>query len=166
MDAQLAELKALLKLAVRHHYAKLVASVSDIYGYSLYTSDGVHSIGPVANRVSAICVHPSDSLYNYYRFGAVEWSEWDDFGFFDGVNAIVSSLHDDESIDFVVKRDGMLNALLGVLSELEAEGLFGPRTFDRFVVICVADSDMPIMLESARLLNSPDAFAAYCSEFG
>jgi antitoxin component HigA of HigAB toxin-antitoxin module len=84
----------------------------------------------------------------YYRLLAVEWSEWDDFGLFATVNEIVSQLHDDESSDFAAKREGILQICLKVLRDLEHEGLFGPRTDQRFLAICLSDSDDEIMMES------------------
>lgn len=105
-------------------------------------------------------------MYNYYRYGAVEWSEWDDFGLFDSVNAIVAELLEDDSIEFADKRQAILRQALEALCELETGGLFGPRSVDRFVVLCIADSSDEIMLESAKRLNSEAVSQAYAEEFG
>ena len=77
-----------LKNAIRCHYNELITrcGVDTIYGYAILTDDCVSSIGPVANKERLIKVNKSDPLYNYYRYGAVEWSEWDDFGMFDEAN--------------------------------------------------------------------------------
>lgn len=165
MDETLAKLRTELTNAITLHYQQLTASVPDIYGYSLFTEDGISSFGPVANRESAIKVAPDDEMYNYYRYLAVEWSEWDDFGLFAGVNAIVDEIHADDSVAFGDKREAVLRLCLDVLRELDSNGLFGARTDDRFVVICLSDSDEEIMMESAELLNTPNAFAAYADEF-
>lgn len=161
----LERLKTELKNAIRSHYKQLTESVPDVYGYSLFTSDGVHSLGPVANRTSAIKVGTSDRMYNYYRYLAVEWSEWDDFGLFGVVNGIVSEIHADESVEFSERREAILRVSLEAMCELESEGVFGPRTSDRFVVICLADSSEPTMMKSAKLLNTPEVFEAYASQF-
>jgi hypothetical protein len=159
------QLKLELKNAITRHYHKLTTEIPDVYGYSLYTVDDVPSVGPVANRESALTVDPSDDMYNYHRYLAVEWSEWNDFGLFDAFNKIVSGLHADESIAFELKREMILRVCLEVLCELEAEGVFGPRTDSRFLVICVADSDEKIMMESAKKLNTTVAFEAYATQF-
>ena len=165
MQEALSRLKAELKAALTAHYRILTDTVPDIYGYSLFTEDGVSSLGAVANRRSALTLDPSDDMYNYYRYLAVEWSEWDDFGLFDSVNPIVNELHEDKTVDFPMKRAAILRLCLDVMCELDTAGLFGPRTDERFVVICLSDSDDQIMMESAKLLNTPKAFEAYSGEF-
>jgi hypothetical protein len=165
MEEALAKLKAALKTAITEHYKKLTSEVSDIYGYALFTEDDVSSFGPVANRESALTVDPSDTMYNTYRYLAVEWSDWDGFGLFDGVNTIVNELHEDESIDFGEKREAILRVCLEAMCELETDGLFGPRTDKRFLVICLSDSDDEIMMESAKRLNTPAVFEAYAGQF-
>jgi len=83
-----------LKNAIRCHYNELLTrcGVDTIYGYSILTDDCVNSIGPVANEERLIKVNKSDPLYNYYRYGAVEWSEWDDFGMFDEVKKLLRNI--------------------------------------------------------------------------
>ncbi|MCM2369478.1 DUF4303 domain-containing protein [Aporhodopirellula aestuarii] len=166
MVEQLAKLKAELKTAIAAHYKQLKDSFNDVYGYAVYTDDGVSSISAVANRTSAISADPSDRMYNYYRYGAVEWSEQDDFGLFDAVNDIVGQIQDIDSVEFADKRNAMLRAAMEVMCELDAEGVFGPKSDERFVAVCVTDSDEPIMLESVERLNTPAVFEAYRSEFG
>ncbi len=166
MVEELAKLKAELKAALAAHYKQLNGSSDDVYGYAVFTDDGVSSLHAVANRTSAISVDPSDRMYNYYRYGAVEWSEWDDFGLFDAVNAVVGQIHDIDSVEFADKREAMLRTAIDVLCELDAESVFGPKSDERFVAVCVADSGEPIMLESVERLNTPAVLEAYCAEFG
>lgn len=183
MDSPHLQLKEEIKKAVTAHYKQLTRTIPDIYGYSLYTEDGVSSLGPVANRASALKVGSGDKMYNYYRYGAVEWSEWDDFGLFDRVNSLVSELLNDEGelphteqfdptaelqrhFEFAEKRKAVLWTALEALCELEAGGLFGPRSAERFVVLCLSDSSHEVMLESAKRLNDDDVYQAYAEEFG
>ncbi|MBJ7987694.1 DUF4303 domain-containing protein [Bacillus cereus] len=156
-----------LKNAIRCHYNELITrcGVDTIYGYSILTDDCVSSIGPVANKERLIKVNKSDPLYNYYRYGAVEWSEWDDFGMFDEVNKIIKKYHETVEDDFNMGVNTLLKESLNVLMELESEGLFGDRNDNRFIVICVADSSNEIMIESARLLNTLKIYEEYASEF-
>ncbi|EEL19926.1 hypothetical protein bcere0017_52970 [Bacillus cereus Rock1-3] len=163
----LESLYAELKNAIRCHYNELITrcGVDTIYGYSILTDDDVDSIGPVANKERLIKVDKSDPLYNYYRYGAVEWSEWDDFGMFDEVNKIIKKYHETVKDDFNMRVNTLLRELLNVLMELESEGLFGDKNDNRFIVICVTDSSNDIMIESARLLNTLKIYEAYASEF-
>ena len=156
-----------LKHAVKSHYSELMKKCGpdSIYGYALFTDDGVSSLGPVANKESMIQVGTSDPLYNYYRYGAVEWGEWDDFGLFDDVNKIIKQYHETVQDDFKIRVDTLMKELLSVLVELESEGCFGEKNDRRFIVICAADSSNETMLESARLLNTAKVFDEYASEF-
>lgn len=162
------ELQLALSSATEQHYRLLrqTHGADELYGYSLYTDDGLSSIFPVANTRSAISVGAADPMYNYYRYGPHEWSLWEDHGLFDGANAIVKAIHADPSLDFHSRRDGMLQAAFSALKELEATGLFGPRTPARFLALWIADSADPIMVEAAKALNSQDVFDDFCSEYG
>ena len=156
-----------LKNAIRCHYNELLTrcGVDTIYGYSILTDDCVNSIGPVANEERLIKVNKSDPLYNYYRYGSVEWSEWDDFGMFDEVKKIIKKYHNIVEDDFNIRVNTLLKETLNVLMELESEGLFGDGDDNRFIVICVTDSSNEIMIESARLLNTLKTYEEYASEF-
>ncbi|GAA5507733.1 DUF4303 domain-containing protein [Novipirellula caenicola] len=161
MPDLLSQFKTALKAATASHYKRLVANVADLYGYSLFSDDGLSSIGPVANRESALKKPKSDPMYNYYRYLAVEWSDWNDFGMFDDVNAILKKIHEESPTEL----ERVLPTCLDVLAELDDEGVFGQRTDDRFIVICLSDSDNVIMMESAKRLNTETAFAEYAGEF-
>ncbi|EMY4797539.1 DUF4303 domain-containing protein [Bacillus paranthracis] len=156
-----------LKNAIRCHYNELITrcGVDTIYGYSILTDDGVNSIGPVANKERLIKVDKSDPLYHYYRYGAVEWSEWDDFGMFEEVNKIIKEYHETVKDDFSMRVNTLLKELLNVFIELESEGLFEDRNNNRFLVICVTDSSNEVMIESAQLLNTLKVYEEYASEF-
>lgn len=153
--------KKALKAAIASHYKRLVAEVADIYGYSLFTDDGLSGLGPVANRESALKKQTTEPKYNYYRYLAVAWSEWNDFGMFADVNALLRRMHDEAPAELGC----VLPTCLDVLIELEAEGVFGARMDSRFIVICLCDSDDEIMMESAKRLNTEHAFTAYAGEF-
>ncbi|WP_166243156.1 DUF4303 domain-containing protein [Paenibacillus turpanensis] len=168
MNIQLIEnLHTELKNAVSSHYKELLSRCGDetIYGYSLFTDDCVTSMGPVANKERSIKVNKSDPLYNYYRYGAVEWDEWDDFGLFDEVNNMIKKYHETVKDSFDNRVNTLLKESLNVLMELEAEGLFGNKNDNRFIVICVSDSSNEIMTESARKLNTLKVYEQYASEF-
>jgi hypothetical protein len=165
MDSKFQKLVTALRDAVRKHYVRLVASSpsEQYYGYCLYTSDDVSSIGPVANRESALQVDPNDVTYNYYRFGPQEWSDWDDFGLFEDANRILKSLYED--MEFENFRSGSLQAALQALMELEAEGLFGPRSESRYVTLWLSESSDPIMSRAVKALNNGRVYKRYASEY-
>lgn len=168
MKTQLRErLHVELKNAIRSHYKELIMRSGDdnIYGYALYTDDCVSSIGPVANKERLITATKLDPLYTYYRYGAVEWSEWDDFGMFNEVNNIIKNYHEIIEDDFNLRVETLLKDSLHVLIQLESEGLFGQKNDNRFISICVSDSSNEIMIESVRELNTLKVYNEYVSEF-
>jgi hypothetical protein len=161
------DLQRSLRSAVEQHFRLLCERYSpeQLYGYSLYTDDNVSSIGPVANTVDGI---PSGGIVadqNYYRFGPHEWTLFDDFELFSSANEIVKAIHEDKSRNFSEKRTGMLNAAFLALKELDSDGLFGPRSSGRYIVLWVVDSDEPLMAVSAAALNSSEVFHAFCSAY-
>lgn len=160
-------LKSALRSATEQHYRLLrqTYSAEELYGYSLYTDDDLCNIGPVANTESQIPVAATDEMYSYYRYGPHEWALWEDHGLFADVNKMVNAIHDDRSIDFSARCEGMLQAAFAALTEAEADGLFGPRTPSRFVALWISDSANPIMAESAKALNSQQVFDAFSTEY-
>ena len=161
MAHDFATLMTLLLSATREHYQRYreMHPGEDYYGYSLYTDDDVSSIGPVATVGSSVTTQPSKQLDAACRFGPHEWHHFDDFGLFDEVNKLLKLLYD--SFEFSLYRKQSLEAAFQTLRQLEAEGLFGPRSNNRFVVLWVVDSCDPIMEEAAAALNSPAIFEAY-----
>ena len=165
MTGEFAKLKALLASATREHYQRYRAlhPGEEYYGYSLFTDDTVSSIGPAATVGSALKPSRSNLQDAYYRYGAHEWNDFDDFGLFAEANKRLKALHG--MLEYPLFRQQSLEAALQALQELEADGLFGPRSDDRFVALWVVDSNDPITDRSAKELNSPAVFAAYSSEY-
>lgn len=161
------ELKTALRSATAKHFEVLKARFEsyDLYGYSLYTDDDLCSIGPVANTADKIPVSEQDPTYNYYRYGPHEWALFDDYGLFDSANKIIKDIHENSGLTFDARRDGMLQAALQVLSEMEVDGFFGPRTPSRYIVLWLSDSSDPIMSASVKALNDPAVFSAYKIEY-
>ncbi|WP_299973852.1 DUF4303 domain-containing protein [uncultured Pseudoteredinibacter sp.] len=154
-----------LKKAIANHYARVRELYDDLYGYTLYTDGSLCSIGPVCNRESDITVPESDEMYPYYKYSAVGWSNFEDFGIFDGVNSRLAKIMDCDHPEWIERRQEVLEACLCTLSELDKSNLFEPKDSGRFIAICIADSDDPIMKKSAKLLNSSSVYEAYAKEF-
>lgn len=163
----LTELKNELKEAVSRHYKLLAEKFpeEDFYGYSLYTDGDVSSIGPVANRTSALTVEKTDPTYIYYRYSPDEWSNWDDFGLFEQVNKIIRQYYEEMKNKFVKYKKDILGQALQALLELEAEGLFGSKNDNRFIVIWLSDDHNEIINTSAKKLNTRKVYEEYASEF-
>lgn len=168
------DFKIQLKKSITSHYQALKSEFEGekFYGYSLYTSDDATSISPVANTLSEIEGKKSDSNYIYYKYGVDEWSNWEDFKMFEEVNAIITKYYDDMEEDYDEMdekydelKQGIFNASLQVMKELEQEGLFGPKTDGRFLVIWVSDSDDEIINISAKQLNTKKVYQEFASEF-
>ena len=162
---KMVEFKQELKRAIESHYAKVRESFNDLYGYTLYTDDSLCSIGPVCNRESDITVPATDEMYRYYKYIAVEWANFDDFGIFDGVNSLLANIMDCDHPEWEERRQEVLEICLNTLFELDKNNLFGSKDSGRFIAICIADSNDPIMDRSAKLLNQSSVYEAYAKEF-
>lgn len=163
----LQNLKNEFKKSIKQHFRTLSEKYpeEDFYGYSLYTSDDVSSIGPVANRVSSLKVDEFDPMYNYYRYSPDEWCDWDDFGMFQLVNEIIAEYYSKLNDNFEQFVQDILEQALQSLYELQSEGLFGVKHDNRFLVVWVSDSGNEIMNTSAKLLNTEKTFKEYALEF-
>jgi hypothetical protein len=162
----LAPFKSSLKSAVRSHFAALARTLGDdrCCGYSLYTSDDLPGVGPVANRSSALEEKADDEDYSYFRFSPDEWSEWEDRDLFREVNALIRGYAErDDYIDLVAPK--LLATCSDVLAELKAEGLFAAGARDLFLIVWVSDSSDQIVESSARRLNDAKTYQAFAEEF-
>ena len=161
----LENLKKELKEAVSKHYEYLKKSFTEetLYGYSLYTSEDVPDLYPVANKLSAIEVDKADAEYCYYRYCPNEWSDWDDFGMFSEVNEIITELYQEMNDDFLGYKKGVLRQAMQALLELESEGLFGEKNDERFLIVFLSDSANDIMNISAKELNTSNVYEEFTS---
>ncbi|MCB2355746.1 DUF4303 domain-containing protein [Clostridium estertheticum] len=156
-----------LKIAITNHYRALNERFKEetFYGYALYTSEDVFSIGPVANRNNNITVEIDNDMYNYYRYSPDEWSDWDDFEMFDVVNKIIGELYSKPNAIFKQIKKEILSESLKAMDELDENGIFGIKNDNRFLIIWISDSDSEIMSASAKKLNTIKVYQEYVSEF-
>lgn len=160
------ELRSELMSAVTRHYTELTTRFDDIYGYSLFSEDGISSVSPVSNRTSTITQSDLASP-TYFRVHAAEWSQWDDFGMFATVNQLLKehmSVDYEVVDDFAERRASALALFLDVLVELERDGLFGERDDSRIVMVYLSDSGDTITDDSVKALNSAAVAAEYATE--
>lgn len=155
-----------LKKAVLLHYQTLKEKYPEenFYGYSLYSSEDVDDIFPVANKLSSINVEQNNHDYTYYKYCPNEWSEWESYGAFDHVNLLMKGLQEEIS-DFIIFKTIVLLRAKKILNELDSEGLLGKKSDERFLVVFLSDSKNDIILQSAKELNTPKVYKAFRSLF-
>jgi len=157
--------KVLLEDAIKTHYEKLTSEFDDIYGYVLYTSDCRMSIGPVSNRESVIKAKEGSEDYDYYRYGANEWSMFEDYKLFDEVNDYLSKCYDESKENFEDYVEKFDEYGMQVLLNLAASGLFGEKNDSRFLCFFFVDSHNSITIDSSLLLNTKLTHEKFASEF-
>jgi hypothetical protein len=151
----------------------------DVYGYSIYTCNGLPHFGPVLNTTKKLEENDSDP---YYEYCPDEWSDWDDFHCLDKPKAILESLHCnfDESMERFedIYEDGgfpinvevedywkmnverIFHAVLRTLLDLKEEGVFDwLSNSHRLILIWFSDSsewEFSMSKKSIETLNSSE----------
>jgi hypothetical protein len=165
-----ATLSAAIVSDIKRHVASLRQSGCEFYGYAILPPDYYTAFDPTTlvvafNRESDI--DTSKRGEPYYRYCVDEWQNYVHEGF-DAVNGKLKGLlaanrhSTDDSIDdaFV---NSVYEAVLDALLTLRNE-----NTFDDvpFVVVWLSDSGDDILNRSAKLLNSPEIYSEFATEFG
>ncbi|WP_426161419.1 DUF4303 domain-containing protein [Pseudoduganella sp. R-34] len=182
VNSLLAEIQPALIAAVvedvKTHLTRLAATGREIYGYALLPGEfyDIHSVVVATNSEGEIEIPCSDDLYRYYRYSVDEWRNYDQKEFAK-TNAILlvanerfKALYTREDGSYqmdeceVAFANGVLDALVDGLDAAKKAGEFGSR--EKFLVVWIADSDVPIMSESSRRLNSAAVAADFSAEFG
>lgn len=159
------KLSVLLEEALVEHWKYSVRKQDDIYGYVLYTTDDLSSIFPVYNRESDLKHDKNDTSYNYYRYFAVEWKNFDETDIFDSINKLVhETLESKDDDQWSQARENILELALNALKKVEGDGLFGERRDGKYIGICIADSSDKIMELSSSALNTPVTHALFMAE--
>jgi len=161
------KLTALIEEALVEHWNLSVQKYDDIYGYVLYTTGDLSSIFPVYNRETDLKRDKNDASYNYYRYVAVEWQNFDETNIFETTNKSIQKILESSNDDqWGQARDNILEVALTAIKNAENSGLFGERRDGKFIGICIADSDDKIMEASSIALNTPTTHALYMAETG
>ncbi|GJJ00095.1 hypothetical protein RugamoR64_06330 [Duganella rhizosphaerae] len=182
VNSLLEEIQPALVAAVTHdiekHVARLAAIGREFYGYALLLGEShdMRGVVVVTNSESDIKVPVSDNLYRYHRFSVDEWTSWerDEFGNTNSVlveaNKLFQSQHSREHDSFLMDEcevafvGGLLESLVNGLEAAKKAGAFGDT--EKFLVVWISDSNVPIMSESAKRLNSATVAAEFTEEFG
>ena len=96
------KLTALIEEALVEHWNLSVQKYDDIYGYVLYTTGDLSSIFPVYNRETDLKRDKNDASYNYYRYVAVEWQNFDETNIFETTNKSIQ-----KNITLIVGQDNL-----------------------------------------------------------
>ena len=164
---------------LRRHVGTLARDKVDFYGYAILaedygtiTYDDPPSIVVAYNCESNIAEANADSAY--YRFSPDEWENYVHTGF-DKTNLAIRTVYEEFLAEFYKDPDDQIcnnnrgaffdrahRAYLEALKQSRAERIFPSNVF---LVIWISDSSYKIMDESALVLNSPDVYTLYSSEF-
>ena len=162
---------------IRQHVETLRANGDSFYGYAVlpgdYCTQPDHASIVVAfNRESDLNSENAQDIY--YRYSVDEWQNYIHDGF-DATNSLLRTLFgefkqlhvgdpgslqlDDYELAYI---DKINNAILDALKTLRSNGTFEIETY---IIIWFSDADYDIINDSARILNTPEIFEAFSSEF-
>ncbi|MBE9119771.1 DUF4303 domain-containing protein [Tychonema sp. LEGE 07199] len=171
------ELVDAIKSEIHEHIAKLHARGDQFYGYAILPGEfyQIHDLVVAFNRESDIA--PENVADSYYRYSVDEWSNYEHSEFpkssaiIDLCNAKFKELHlndnpDDYAMDDweIAHATKLLAAILTAMNELRHDSLIGGD--ESFAVIWIPDSDLDIMKQSAKTLNSSGVYETFIKEFG
>lgn len=149
-----------LKKAILEHIKIFRTKNPDkkVYGYSLYTCNGVPHLNPVLNEIKDI---ENKDLYDKYC--PDEWHIWDDYSCFIEVQKILDSLHktfetceesfeniyenNDASINFESEKywnihcHKIVDVMVQAIKELDDEGNFDWLGEEKLLLIWFSDPD-------------------------
>jgi hypothetical protein len=152
------------------------------YAFALYTDDGAQTVVPAANSEEGfarkLALSGADETeYPHYRWSTGEWL-YDAVGdeHFRGISdrlnapgAAPSEEEDPSGEAFGAFKQGLLDAMTGALSDLEARGFFGKGAVREQVTLfaSISDSDDAEEAEnaSARRLNPAPVLAAFLERY-
>lgn len=165
-----ASLRAAIVTDIQRHVAELRQSEVEFYGYAVLPPDYSTAFDPTTVAVAYNCdsdIDASNRGQSYYRYSVDEWSNYVHDGF-DTVNSELKSLlaanrasADDPIDDAFV--ESIYQSVLDAMLTLRSDGTFHDVPY---LIIWLADSGEDILNRSAKLLNSPEIFADYATEFG
>ena len=161
----LTKLQNELRNAIASHYADLTREFDDVCGYAICAPPTFEHVFPAYQLKSELRDRSADSL----GVAAYFPPEWNSFGtiFFDErVNSLVTEISNrfwgDESLDPKVVYEEILKVMVG----LERDGVFGPRSNDRFLSIWDIGGDESMIIATSEELNSADVHSRVLTAFG
>ncbi len=159
----IAEFKKSLLDEVKSTYGDLAQQFDDICGFGVFAPPYIESVFPAYQRSSEL-EGKSDQAQD--KYWPPEWSSFGVLKFGSDFQKLVQQVSERRSIHFddpgALDADPVFEAILDVLVQLESEGLFGPRTADRYVTMWDVGNDDEWILKSSERLNSAEVHnAAY-----
>ena len=165
-----ARLQTAIVADIKRHVASLRQSSVEFYGYAVLPPDYYTAFDPTTLAVAFNCesdIDATNSDETYYRYSVDEWQNYVHDGF-DTVNRELKSLlkgarKSSEDLIDDAYVDSAYQAVLEAMLTLRNENVFDDVPY---LVVWISDSGDGIMNRSAKLLNSPDIYSEFASEFG
>ena len=161
----LTELQSRLRTVVTANYADLKRQFDDICGYAICAPPYFEQIFPAYQLSSALRDCPSDSL-GLNAYFPPEWESFGTLSFGDEFDALTSQIHKRRCAHDGLEADAVFDAILDVLIDLERQGVFGPRSRDRFITMWNVGDDESLIIAASEKLNSAEVHSTVLKTFG
>ncbi|QDV22240.1 DUF4303 domain-containing protein [Aureliella helgolandensis] len=161
----LSKLHSELRDAIASHYVDLTHEFDDVCGYAVCAPSTFEHIIPAYQLTSELRDRPTDSL-GLASYFPPEWNSFGTIFFDDGFNSLVAEISNRLWGDDCIEPSAAYEAILKVLIDLEREGIFGPRSTDRFVTMWDVGGDESMIIATSEKLNSPDLHSHVLTTFG
>ncbi|QDT09343.1 hypothetical protein [Planctomycetes bacterium K23_9] len=161
----LAELRSQLRALITSNYADLTQQFGDICGYAICAPPYFEHIFPAYQRASALQKCATDSLGLNAHFPP----QWQSIGtqMFDAkFNELTSLISERRCDNESLEATAVFNTILDVLIDVEHDGVFGPRSGERFVTMWDVGGDESMILAASQKLNSATVHASAMETFG
>jgi len=161
----LTELQSRLRTVITANYADLKGQFDDICGYAISAPPYFEQIFPAYQLSSALRDCPSDSL-GLNAYFPPEWESFGTLSFGDEFDALTSQIHKRRCAHDGLEADAVFDAILDVLIDLERQGVFGPRSRDRFITMWNVGDDESLIIAASEKLNSAEVHSTVLKTFG
>ena len=163
--ALLNELKTQLRNAITSNFAELKLQFDDLCGFAVCAPSYFEQIFPAYQRSTALAGCGSDSL-GINTYFPPQWESFGTLSFDDHFNDLAARISERRCTNAGIDANDVFNAILDVLVNLECDGVFGPRSGNRFVTMWDVGSDESLILTSSEKLNSKDVHTSVLKTFG
>jgi hypothetical protein len=161
----LTKLQNELSNAIASHYAGLTREFDDVCGYAVCAPATFEHVFPAYQLKSELRDRPADSL-GLATYFPPEWNSFGTVFFTDELNSLVTEISNrfwgDESLEPKVVYEVILKAMV----DLERDGVFGPRSDDRFLSIWDIGGDESMIISTSEELNSETVHSRVLAAFG
>ena len=148
----LAELRTKLRAAVAEDFAKWTTQFDDVCGYAVCAPPYIESIFPTYQLAS-------ESLEDEAAYYPAEWESFGTLTFGPEIRELCTKIHAarvlyDKDEDEGLEADLVFNTIFSVLTEMEAEGVFGDKNSGRYLTMWDVGNDEDWIIKASKKLNS------------